>query len=172
MWHKLHCAELCTNMLRNFQLIRKIVKSSKETKLSVTSSNASQCKCFRIKLKESRKKQSKKTNLDAIRKELFDDRWKNNVRNTHNVIQSMIKQTEKVFPWLTRNVINKSFKKHCMNMNYNLTISAHKTKQMEANFPETERTTVDNILTCSSILITRLHLPASIYIYLNLIHSH
>ena len=59
----------------------------------------------------------------------------------------MFKQSEKEFPWLTRNVINKSFKKYCMNMNYKLSISTIKTKQMEANLLETERKTVANILT-------------------------
>ena len=55
-------------------------------------------------------KQSKNMCLDAISKELCDSRLINNVLVPHNVVQSTIKQSEKVFPWITHNVINKSFK--------------------------------------------------------------
>jgi len=78
---------------------------------------------------KAKQKELKQSYLEEINEKIFRARESNDGRVPHNFVKNIVEESKVTFPWVTRDVINKSFKKYLINKQY----SNIKIKQVTAN---------------------------------------
>ena len=77
---------------------------------------------------------------------LWKARVEKNRRLQHDMVLNVVKQSKTDLPWMTRDIINKSFQKHRINRRYDISMDQGQTSAIVSNANNADRKEVHQII--------------------------